>query len=67
MNASGTGKKGVLTLSSLGATEASNLNGDGGMYVCVRVCADDARVCVRECVHACLMCLQYTIIIFHPG
>ena len=34
MNASETGKKGAFTLSRLGATDSSNLNGDGG--VCVR-------------------------------
>ena len=60
MNASGTGEKGALNSSRLGATDASNLNGDGG--VCVRACV---RACMR--VRATVMCLQYTIIIFHPG
>ena len=39
-------------------TNSDNLYGDGGVCVCVRACA---RVC------ACVMCLQYTIIIFYPG
>ena len=47
MNASGTGEKGALTSSRFGATDASNLNGDGG--VCVHACVY-ARVCVSECV-----------------
>ena len=40
--------------------------------VCVCVLAH-ARACARACVHACarmcacVMCLQYTIIIFDPG
>ena len=29
---------------------------------CARVCA-----CVRPCMHACVMCLQYTMIILYPG
>ena len=37
-------RKGALTPSRLGATDPSNLNGDGGVCVCVR-----ARVCVRAC------------------
>ena len=51
MNASGTGEKGALTLSRLGATDASNLNGDGGVcvFVCVRARACVyARACVRD-------------------
>ena len=28
---------------------------------------DDAGVCVCMCMRACVMCLQYTIIIFDPG
>ena len=50
MNASGTGEKGALTSSRLGGTDASNLNGDGG--VCVRACV---RACmrVRACVSVC--------------
>ena len=44
-------EKGVLTLSWLGAS-----NSDGGGWVCA-----------REYVCACMMCLQYTIIIFDPG
>ena len=40
-----------LTSSRLGATDASNLNGDGGVYVCVCV-----SVCMRACacMHACM-------------
>ena len=61
MNASGTGEKGALTSSRLGATDTSNLNGDGGVCVCVHmlaylhVCAYMcmyARVCVHERVRA---------------
>ena len=44
---------GALTLSS---------NSDGGGWV--SACA---RVCARAYVHACVMCLQYTIILFDPG
>ena len=32
----------------------------------VRVCMRE-RACVRACVSACVMCLPYTIMIFHPG
>ena len=42
----------ALTSSRLGATDASNLNGDGGVCVCVRVFAC-ARVHVCACVRAC--------------
>ena len=48
---------------------SDNQNGDGGgmevrvrEFVCVRVCT-----CVHASLHACVMCLQYTIIIFYPG
>ena len=36
----------------------------GGVRVreCERVCA-----CVRPCMRACAMCLQYAIMIFYPG
>ena len=39
--------------------------GDGGVCVCVCVCS---RMRVRACIgmHACVMCLQYTIIKFDP-
>ena len=68
MDASGTGEKGALRSSRLGATDASNLNSDGDVCVCVRV-----RVCVHArgclsvcaCDRACVMCLQYTIIIIN--
>ena len=53
-------RKVALTLSRLGATDVSNLNGDNGVYV-------RARVYARVYARACVMCLQYTIIIFHPG
>ena len=43
MNASGTGENGALTPSRLGANDASNLNGDSGVCVCVRACT-----CVRD-------------------
>ena len=42
MNASRTGEKGALILSRLGATDASNLNGDGSVH---------ADVCMA-CMHA---------------
>ena len=54
-------RKGALTLSWLGATDPSNndnLNGDGGVRACMSA---------HACVCACVMCLQYTIIIFDPG
>ena len=41
-----------------GRTDPSNSDGGGG---CVRV---RESVCVCTCVRACVMCLQYTIIIF---
>ena len=57
-------RKGALTSSRLGATDASNLNGDDGVYVracvyacpCVRVCMRVracvyARASVHDCVH----------------
>ena len=34
---------------NLGGTDASNLNGDGGVCVCARACV---RACMRECVCA---------------
>ena len=59
-------QKGVLTLSLLGATDSSNLNGDGGGCVCAHafehVCAHPSVcacmcacmcVCVRACVREC--------------
>ena len=49
-------RKGVLTSSRLGGTDASNLNGDGS--VCVRA---HVRACERD------VFAIYTIIIFHPG
>ena len=50
MNASGTGEKGALTPPCLGAIDASNLNGDGGVRVCVCACVY-ARASVSACVH----------------
>ena len=41
-------RKEALTLSRLGATDPSNLNGDGGVCVCACACA-----CVRVAVRAC--------------
>ena len=69
MNASGVGRHGWAQ------TNSANLYcGDGG--VCVRACVG-VCVCLRACVRACarvrarvcvcVMCLQYTIIIFDPG
>ena len=44
-------RKGALTPSRLGATDASNLNGDGGVHVCARMHACmRMRACIRECV-----------------
>ena len=36
--------------------------GGGGVSVFASV-----SVCARACVHACVMCLHYTIMIFYPG
>ena len=52
MNASGAGRHGWAP------TNSANLNGGGG-GVCVCARAPSLRACV--------MCLQYTIIIFDPG
>ena len=41
---------------------SANLYGGGGGGVCV--CA---RACACACARACVMCLQYTIIIFDLG
>ena len=44
--------------------------GVGGGGVCARVWTRShgcMRTRVRACVRACVMCLQYTIIIFDPG
>ena len=38
--------------------------GGGGVGVCVSA---SVSVRARACVHACVMCLQYTIMIFYPG
>ena len=50
---------------TVGRNSANLYRGDGGVVcVCVCLCAG-ACVCVR--VRACVMRLQYTIIIFDPG
>ena len=61
MNASGAGRHGWAPTNN-----ANMYGGDGGVYVCVCVCS---RMRVRACVRmrACVMCVQYTIIIFDPG
>ena len=51
MDASGTGERGALTSSGLGATDASNLNEDGGVCVCVVCVCACARACARVCVN----------------
>ena len=48
-------RKGALTLSRFGATDASNLNGDSGVCVLVRACMR-VWACVRECVRAWCVC-----------
>ena len=71
MNASGAGRHGRAP------TNSANLYGcdvcvfvrafvraRARVCVCICVCAR-AYVCARVC--ACVMCLQYTIIIFDPG
>ena len=61
MNVSGAGRHGWAP------TNSANLHGgDGG--VCVRVRARDfvCGACVPMPAHACVMCLQYKIIIFDP-
>ena len=45
-------RKGALTSSGLGATDASNLNEDGGVCVCVCVCVYCVCVCVCVCARA---------------
>ena len=66
MQATGAGRHGWAPMNS------ANLYGgaDGGMCVCVCVCVRAcSRMRVRACerLRACVMCLQYTIIIFDPG
>ena len=61
--ASGTGCHGWVLQNTTDPSNSDKLNdGDGGVWVCARV-----RAGVRVCVRACMMCLQYTIIIFAPG
>ena len=55
MNASGAGRHGWAQTNS-----ANMYRDNGGVYVLAHACA-----CVRA--RACVMCLQYTIIIFDPG
>ena len=45
-------------------TETVNSDGRVCGCACARVCAS---VRVRTSVHACVMCFQYTMIIFYPG
>ena len=40
--------------------------GDVRVRECERVCAC-VRAYVHTCMRACVMCLQYTIMIFYPG
>ena len=44
-------------------------NHDGVMVGCTETANSDGRVwgCARAYVRACVMCLQYTMIIFYPG
>ena len=65
--ASGTGEKGVLTSSWLGAPTHRTAITRTAMVVggCVRV-RECVRACMRACVRACVMCLQYTIIMVRP-
>ena len=58
MNASGAGRHGWVPMNS------ANLYGDGGVCACMHAC-----VCARAFAfaRACVVCLQYTIIIFDPG
>ena len=58
MNASGVGRRGWAP------TNSANLYSDGGVCVFAHACAC-ACVCVR--MRACVMFLQYTIVIFDPG
>ena len=50
----------IMTQSLLSAPTQRTATVVGGVW-CARVCA-----CVRACIHARVMCLQYTIIIFYP-
>ena len=67
MNASGSGRHGWSQMNS------ANLygGGDGGVCVCARACMCAVCVCVlaHACARgrACVMCLQYAIIIFDLG
>ena len=56
MNASGAGRRGWAPKNS------ANLYGGGDGGVCVL-----AHACARVRWHACVMCLQYTLIQFDPG
>ena len=58
MDASGAGRHGWAP------TNSANLYGGGDSGVCVCVLA---HACARVRARACVMCLQYTIIIFDPG
>ena len=59
-------RKWALISSRLDATDTSNLNGDGSVCACACGCVCLCeRAYMRVC--ACVMCLQYTILIFHPG
>ena len=51
-----------MTESWLGARKQRTATVVGGVFVCASVCA-----CMRAYMRACMMCLQYRIIIFYPG
>ena len=57
LNASGAGRHDWAQMNI-----ANQYRSDGGVCVCVHVC-----VLTHACARACMMCLQYTIIIFDPG
>ena len=52
----------TMTESWLGAPKQRTATVVGGVSGCASVCTRE-----RACMRACMMCLQYTIIIFYPG